>query len=147
MKTYSVKPSDIKRQWVLIDATDKTVGRLSTEVARLLRGKHKTCFVPHLDCVDTVIVINADKVKFTGEKWKDKVYYSYSGYIGGMRATLAQDLLSKHPERVLSYAIKGMLPHTKLGRAQIKNLKVYAGAEHPHKAQTVVAAAPRLLSK
>ncbi len=144
MKTYSVKPTDVKKQWVVVDAADQTVGRLATEVARVLRGKHKPTFVPHLDTGDCVVVINADKVKFTGNKMKDKYYNHHTGYIGGIKSISAENLLAKHPERILEHAIRGMLPKGPLGRKIGLNLKVYAGSEHPHAAQKPVAMQPRL---
>lgn len=144
MKTQSVTPSDIKKQWLLVDAKDKSLGRVASEVARLLRGKHKPSFVPHLDCGDNVIVINADKVSLTGKKWDAKFYYRHSNYIGGIKSTVAKDMLDTYPDRLVSIAVKGMLPHNKLGRKVLGNLKVYAGSEHPHDAQKPVSAPPRL---
>jgi large subunit ribosomal protein L13 len=144
MKTVSIKPSDIKKEWLIVDAANKPVGRVAAEVSRLLRGKHKPSFVCHLDCGDNVIILNAEKVKFTGQKWDDKFYYRHSNYIGGLKSTSARELLDNHPERILTYAVKGMLPRNKLGRKVLKNLKVYAGAEHPHEAQNPVAAPSRL---
>ena len=147
MKTTSVKPTDIKKKWVLFDANNQTVGRLASEVARVLRGKHKVDFVPHLDCGDNVVIINADKINFTGRKWTQKFYYHHSGYIGGIKATAARDLLERKPERILEHAIKGMLPHNKLGRKVFNNVKIYAGSEHPHDAQKPVASKPIRLGK
>ncbi len=147
MKTYSVKPADIKKQWLVVDAAGKTLGRLSSEVAHLLRGKHKTSFVPHLDCGDNVIVINAAQIELTGNKLKDKFYYHHSGYIGGIKSISAGDLLKTYPERLIEFAVRGMLPHNTLGRHVGKNLKVYAGAQHPHEAQKAVPATPRLAAK
>lgn len=144
MKTYSVKPTDVKKQWVVVDAAGQTVGRLATEVARVLRGKHKPTFVPHLDTGDNVVVINADKVKFTGNKMKDKFYHHHSGYVGGIKSISAENLLAKKPERILEHAIRGMLPKGPLGRKIGLNLKVYAGSEHPHAAQKPVAMKSRL---
>jgi len=144
MKTYSVKPTDVKKQWVVVDAAGQTVGRLATEVARVLRGKHKPTFVPHLDTGDNVVVINAEKVKFTGNKMKDKFYHHHTGYIGGIKSISAENLMAKKPERVLEIAIRGMLPKGPLGRKIGLNLKVYAGSEHPHAAQKPVAMKPRL---
>jgi len=135
MKTQSVKATDIKKQWFVVDATEQTVGRLASQIAYVLRGKHKTNFVPYLDCGDHVIVVNAEKVKFTGKKWRDKVYFHHSNFMGGIKAARAEDVLRKHPDRVLETAVRGMLPHTKLGRKQIHSLKIYAGAQHPHEAQ------------
>ncbi len=147
MKTTSVKPTDIKKKWVLIDAANKPVGRVAVEVARILRGKHKASFVPHLDCGDQVVVINASKAFFTGRKADQKVYYHHSNYIGGIKATSAKDLLATKPERVLENAVRGMLPHNKLGRKVFHNVKIYAGAEHPHEAQKPVAAPSRLVKE
>lgn len=147
MKTYSVKPADIKKQWLVVDAAGKTLGRLSSEVAHLLRGKHKTTFVPHLDCGDNVVVINAAQVELTGSKLKNKFYYHHSGYIGGIKSISAGDLLKTYPERLIEFAVRGMLPHNTLGRHVGKNLKVYAGAEHPHAAQKAVPATPRTAAK
>ena len=144
MKTYSVKPADIKKQWVVVDAADQTVGRLATEVARVLRGKHKPTFVPHLDTGDFVVVINAEKVKFTGNKMKYKFYHHHTGWIGGIKSISAETMLAKKPERILEHAIRGMLPKGPLGRKVGLNLKVYAGSEHPHAAQKPVAMQPRL---
>ena len=144
MKTYSVKPSDIKKQWVVVDAADQTVGRLATEVARVLRGKHKPTFVPHLDTGDFVVVINAEKVKFTGNKMKDKFYHHHTGWIGGIKSISAETMLAKKPEGILEHAIRGMLPKGPLGRKVGLNLKVYAGSEHPHAAQKPVAMQPRM---
>ncbi len=144
MKTYSVKPADIKKQWVVVDAADQTVGRLATEVARVLRGKHKPTFVPHLDTGDFVVVINAEKIKFTGNKMKDKFYHHHTGWIGGIKSISAETMLAKKPERILEHAIRGMLPKGPLGRKVGLNLKVYAGSEHPHAAQKPVAMQPRM---
>lgn len=135
VRTYSPKADDITRTWHVIDATDVVLGRLASQAAGLLRGKHKTIFAPHVDTGDFVIVINADKVALTGSKKDQKFDYRHSGYPGGMRATSYGDLLQNNPRRVIEKAVKGMLPHNKLGRQQIKKLKVYAGAEHPHAAQ------------
>ena len=135
MKTYSVKPSDIKKNWVLVDAADQTLGRLATQIATVLRGKHKPSFVPHLDCGDNVVVLNAAKVKLTGNKWRDKFYYRHSGYIGGIKQTSAADLRDRNPDRLISNAVKGMLPKNKLSRQLLTNLRVYPGAEHPHEPQ------------
>lgn len=133
--TYMAKPNEVERKWYLVDATDKTLGRLATEVATLLRGKHKPEYTPHVDTGDFVVVINAEKVKLSGNKWQDKVYYRHSGYTGGLKATTAAEMLQKHPTRLIEYAVKGMLPKTRLGRRQGMKLKVYAGSEHPHSAQ------------
>ena len=135
MKTYSTRAKDIERQWHVIDASGKTLGRLATQVATLLTGKHKPMYVPHLDTGDYVIVLNAAKVRVTGKKIKQKTYYRHSGYPGGMKAVTYGDMMAAHPTRVIEHAVKGMLPHNRLGRAMFKKLKVYAGDEHPHQAQ------------
>lgn len=135
MRTYSPKAGEVSRTWHVIDATDVVLGRLASQAATLLRGKHKTTFAPHVDTGDFVIVINADKVALTGSKREQKYDYRHSGFPGGMRATSYGDLLESNPRRVIEKAVKGMLPHNKLGRQQIKKLKVYAGSEHPHAAQ------------
>ena len=137
MKTYSLKASEIKREWHVIDATDQVLGRLATRVARLLMGKHKPIFSPNLDVGDYVVIINADKVRVTGGKAKQKVYYRHSGYPGGLKAITYDKLMQTNPTRVIEHAVKGMLPHNRLGRAMLKKLKVYAGDSHPHKAQLV----------
>lgn len=136
MKTYSAKAADIKRQWHVIDASDKILGRLATRIARLLMGKHKPIFSPNQDTGDFVVVINAEKVAVTGKKTKQKVYYRHSGYPGGLKSITLEKLLQTHPTRVIEHAVKGMLPHTKLGAVMRKKLKVYAGSVHPHQAQT-----------
>ncbi|SFJ80934.1 50S ribosomal protein L13 [Cellulomonas sp. KH9] len=135
MRTYTPKPGDVERNWYVIDATDVVLGRLASHVATLLRGKHKATFAPHVDGGDFVIVINAEKVALTGNKRETKLAYRHSGYPGGLRATRYVDLLEKHPERAIEKAVRGMLPHTTLGRGQLSKLKVYRGAEHPHAAQ------------
>jgi large subunit ribosomal protein L13 len=135
MKTYSTKAKDIERQWHVIDASGKTLGRLATQVATLLTGKHKPIYVPHLDTGDYVIVLNAAKVRVTGRKVKQKTYYRHSGYPGGIKAVTYEDMMAAHPTRVIEHAVKGMLPHNRLGRAMFKKLKVYAGDSHPHQAQ------------
>jgi large subunit ribosomal protein L13 len=135
VRTYSPKPGDVQRQWHVIDATDVVLGRLATQAATLLRGKHKPIYAPHLDTGDFVIVINADKVALTGNKRETKVAYRHSGYPGGLRAIRYGALLEKHPERAVEKAVKGMLPHNTLGRAMLSKLKVYAGPAHPHQAQ------------
>ncbi|MEH6781038.1 MAG: 50S ribosomal protein L13 [Rhodoglobus sp.] len=134
-RTYSPKPDDIKREWVIIDAADIVLGRLASHAAILLRGKHKATFAPHMDMGDFVIIINAEKVALTGSKLKQKKAYRHSGYPGGLTATTYSELLEKHPTRAVEKAIRGMLPKNSLGRAQLTKLKVYAGAEHPHAAQ------------
>lgn len=135
MRTYSPKPGDITRQWYIIDATDVVLGRLATQIATLLRGKHKPTFAPHVDGGDFVIVINADKIALGGSKREQKIDYRHSGYPGGLSAKTYDELLDSNPRRVIEKAVKGMLPHNKLGRAQLKKLKVYSGSEHPHAAQ------------
>ncbi len=136
MRTYSPKPGDVTRQWHVIDATDVVLGRLATQVAVLLRGKHKPIFAPHVDTGDFVIVINADKVALTGNKREAKIAYRHSGFPGGLSATPYAQLLERHPEKAVEKAIKGMLPHNTLGRNMLKKLKVYAGPDHPHQAQS-----------
>ena len=135
MRTYSPKPDDITREWFVIDATDVVLGRLATQAATLLRGKHKPTFAPHVDGGDFVIIINADKVALTGSKREQKMAYRHSGHPGGLKATSYTELLDSNPRRAVEKAVKGMLPHNKLGRQVIKKLKVYAGPEHPHAAQ------------
>ncbi|MDE5707682.1 MAG: 50S ribosomal protein L13 [Alistipes sp.] len=134
-KTISANAATIDKQWVVIDATDEVLGRLASQVAKILRGKNKPSYTPHVDCGDYVIVINADKVKLTGKKMTDKVYTRYTGFPGGQRFATPADFLAKKPTFVVEKAVRGMLPKTRLGDAIIKNLKVYAGAEHPHAAQ------------
>ena len=134
-RTYSPKASDVQHDWVVIDATDVVLGRLASHAAQLLRGKHKATFSNHMDMGDYVIIVNADKVALTGQKLAKKVAYRHSGYPGGLKATGYAELLEKHPTRAVEIAVRGMLPKNKLGSAQIKKLKVYAGAEHPHAAQ------------
>ena len=135
MRTFTPKASEAERQWYVIDATDVVLGRLATQAATLLRGKHKPTFAPHVDGGDFVVIINADKVALTGSKRDDKIAYSHSGYPGGLKATNYAQLLETRPDRVVEKAIRGMLPKTTLGRAQLRKLKVYTGAEHPHSAQ------------
>ncbi|MGN6088701.1 MAG: 50S ribosomal protein L13 [Actinomycetes bacterium] len=135
MRTYSPKPGDVQRQWHVIDATDVVLGRLATQAATLLRGKHKPTFAPHVDMGDFVVIINADKVALTGSKRENKMAYRHSGYPGGLKAVSYVELLEKNPEKAVEKAVKGMLPHTSLGRQMLKKLKVYAGPEHPHQAQ------------
>jgi len=135
LKTYSMKKAEIDREWLVVDATDVPLGRLATHVATLLRGKHKPTFTPHMDMGDHVIVINAEKVKLTGQKIDQKTYQQVSGYIGGQKITPIQEMMKKHPDFVITHAVKGMLPKTKLARAQIKHLRVYEGAAHKHEAQ------------
>ncbi len=135
MKTYSTKPKDIERKWHVIDASGKILGRLASEVACLLKGKHKPIYVSHLDTGDYVIIINADKIRVTGRKAKQKVYYHHSGYPGGLKSRTLEEMMKKHPEWVMKHAVKGMLPKNVLGRAMLRKLKVYAGPAHPHQAQ------------
>ena len=138
MRTYTPKPADVERQWHVIDATDVVLGRLASQVATLLRGKHKPIYAPHLDTGDFVIIVNADKVALSGKKLEQKRAYRHSGYPGGLRSVSYAELLEKHPERAVEKAIKGMLPKTKLGRKMFGKVKVYAGPEHPHQAQQPV---------
>jgi large subunit ribosomal protein L13 len=135
MKTYSVKAGEIERRWYVVDADGKILGRLATEVARILRGKHKPIYTPHLDTGDHVIVVNASRVELSGRKAEQKTYFRHSGYMGGDRLIPYRRMLEKHPERVIELAVKGMLPKNALGRQMRSKLKVYAGAEHPHEAQ------------
>lgn len=135
MKTFVPKKSDIERKWFLIDAEGKSVGRLSTEIAKILRGKNKPLFSPHLDCGDSVIVINAEKVSFSGSKWDQKKYYRYSGYVGNVKETSAKKMLEKKPEFILENSVAGMIPRTKFKKDMLKRLKVYAGSEHRQEAQ------------
>lgn len=134
-KTYSPKPADIERKWILIDASGRTLGRLASDIARLLQGKHKTIFARHMDTGDYVIVINASKMNFTGNKLEDKKYYRHSGYPGGLKERTLGQMMQSKPEEVLRKAVKGMLPKNRLGRQMIKKLKIYAGLTHPHQAQ------------
>ena len=135
MKTYSAKASEIKRDWYIVDATDQPLGRLASEIARRLRGKHKPQFTPHMDVGDHIIVINAEKVAVSGNKMRGKIYYRHSGYIGSLKAQSLEKLLKEHPERVIEKAIKGMLPRNPLGRSMFSKLRVYAGDAHQHEAQ------------
>lgn len=139
MKTFSAKAQDIERQWYVIDAADKVLGQVAVEAANLLRGKCKTIFTPHVDCGDYVIIINADKVALTGNKENAKIYTRYTGYVGNQVVTTPSKLRRKHPEMIVEHAVLGMVPHTRQGRDQASRLKVYAGAEHPHAAQTPTA--------
>ena len=140
-KTYSAKLADIKREWVVVDAAGQNLGRLAAHIAQILRGKHKPTFTPSMDMGDYVVVINAEKVEVTGGKMTEKHYYHFTGYHGGLKSISLRDQLAKHPDRVITEAVKGMLPHNRLGRAIIKKLKVYAGPEHPHQAQMAKPAA------
>jgi large subunit ribosomal protein L13 len=135
MRTYTATPSTIKRDWYLVDATDKVLGRLATEVARRLRGKHKPEFTPHMDTGDYIVIVNAGKIRVTGNKTEDKIYYNHSGYIGGMKQINFAKLRDKAPETIIERAVKGMLPKGPLGRAMLRKLKVYAGPTHSHSAQ------------
>ena len=135
MKTLMAKNEQIERKWWIIDAEDKVVGRVATKIASILRGKNKTIYTPHVDTGDFVIVINADKMRFTGKKLENKKYYSHSGYMGGIKEITAKKLFEKKPEEIIKKAVKGMLPKNRLGRKMFKKLKVYAGNEHPHSAQ------------
>ena len=135
MKTFMASPATIERKWYVVDAEGKTLGRLASEVARVLRGKHKPIFTPHMDTGDYVIVVNADKVKVTGRKLAQKIYYHHSEYVGGMKETTLKEMLADKPERVIELAVKGMLPKGPLGRQMYKKLFVYAGLEHKHQAQ------------
>ena len=136
MKTYSTKASEIKREWHVIDASDKVLGRLATQIASLLMGKHKPIFTPNLDTGDNVVVINAAKVRVTGNKTKLKVYYRHSGYPGGLKSITLEKMMQTNPTRVIEHAVKGMLPHNRLGASMFKKLRVYTGDTHPHLAQT-----------
>jgi len=138
-KTISANKATVNKKWVLVDADGQTLGRLASKVAKLLRGKYKPDFTPHVDCGDNVIVINAEKINLTGNKWEDKTYLRHTGYPGGQRFTGVKQLLEKHPERIIEKAVKGMLPKTRLGAAVLRNLKVYAGSEHKQEAQQPVA--------
>ena len=135
MKSFMASPATIERKWYVVDATGYTLGRLSSEVAKVLRGKNKPTYTPFLDCGDNVIVINADKVKFTGKKLDQKVYYSHSDYVGGLKETTLKEMMEKKPEKVIELAVKGMLPKGPMGRDMIKKLHVYAGPEHANQAQ------------
>ena len=134
-KTISANEKTVTKNWVIVDAEDQVLGRLTSQVASMIRGKHKTNFTPHVDCGDNVIVINAEKIKMTGNKWSDKEYVRYTGYPGGQRFATPTEWLKKNPALIIEHAVRGMLPKTKLGRAIFGNLHVYAGAEHPHTAQ------------
>ena len=135
MKTYSPSSKDITRDWVIVDAADKVLGRLASVIAQRLRGKHKPEFAPHMDAGDFVVVVNAEKLQFTGRKLDQKMYYRHSGWIGGLKETVLKDMMATKPEQVLIKAVKGMLPKNRLGRKMLKKLKVYTGTEHPHAAQ------------
>lgn len=136
MKTYNAKKEDVNREWLLVDAGGQVLGRLASEIARRLRGKHKPIYTPHADTGDFIIVVNADKITLTGNKLDDKIYYSYSGYPGGLKETTAGKMLQEKPREVLRSAVRGMLPKNSLGRAMLKKLKIYPGGVHPHEAQS-----------
>lgn len=138
MKSFMASPSTIERKWYVVDATGHTLGRLASEIASILRGKNKPTYTPHIDTGDYVIVVNADKIQVTGKKLDQKVYYRHSGYVGGIKETTLKEMLNKHPERVIEFAVKGMLPKGPLGRSMIKKLHVYAGPEHAQQAQKPV---------
>jgi len=135
VKTYTVKPGDITRHWYVVDADGKTLGRLASRIAAILKGKHKPIYSPHVDVGDYVIVINADKIHVTGRKMLQKMYHHHSGYPGGLKSISLRDLLQRHPTRAIEFAVKGMLPKNRLGRRMFKKLKVYGGSDHPHQAQ------------
>ena len=135
MKTFSAKPAEVRRDWYVVDATNKTLGRLSTEIARRLRGKHKPEYTPHVDTGDYIVVVNAEKIRVTGNKVKDKMYHHHTGYIGNLKSKSLETMLEEHPERVLQTAVKGMLPKGPLGRQMFKKLRVFKGPEHDHAAQ------------
>ena len=134
-KTASAKPLEVEREWYVIDAENQVVGRLASQVAAILRGKHKPSFTPHVDCGDYVIIVNADKARFSGKKETDKLYYRYSGYPGGLRTRTAKEMRQRRPDYIMRHAVKGMLPKGPLGRSMLKKLKVYATTTHPHEAQ------------
>jgi large subunit ribosomal protein L13 len=135
MTTYMAKNGELPQRWFVIDATDKVVGRLAVQIATILRGKHRPEYTPHQDTGEFVIVVNAEKVKFTGKKWQTKTYQAYSHYPGGLKVVSAQDVLARHPERILQAAVRRMIPRNRLGRKQMAKLKIYAGPDHPHQAQ------------
>ena len=135
MKTFSAKPDEVRRDWYVVDATGKTLGRLSTEIARRLRGKHKPEYTPHVDTGDYIVVVNAEKIRVTGNKLKDKIYHRYTGYVGNLKSMSLETLLEEAPERALQYAVKGMLPRNPLGRKMLTKLRVFAGPDHKHEAQ------------
>lgn len=135
MKTFSARKEDVDKKWLVIDAEDKVVGRLATQIATILRGKNKPIFTPHIDTGDFVVVVNADKVRFTGKKWNQKKYYRHSTYPGGLKEIVANKLLQQKPEEIIKHAVWGMIPHNRLGRKMMKKLKIYTGSEHPHQAQ------------
>ncbi|MBP7559105.1 MAG: 50S ribosomal protein L13 [Armatimonadetes bacterium] len=136
MKTYAAKAEDIEREWYVVSANGEVLGRMAVRIAKVLRGKHKPIFTPHVDCGDHVIVTDADKVRLTGRKWQQKMYYAHSGYPSGLKVATAQRMMDKHPEKIIRHAVRGMLPHNRLGRQVLRKLKVYVGPEHPHEAQS-----------
>lgn len=138
MKTFSAKPDEVRRDWFLVDADGKTLGRLSTEIARRLRGKHKPEYTPHVDTGDYIVVVNAEKIRVTGNKMKDKMYHRYTGYVGNLKSMSLEKLMQESPERALQFAVKGMLPRNPLGRKMFSKLRVFAGPEHTHAAQQPV---------
>lgn len=135
MKTYSAKPAEVERDWFVVDAEGKALGRLASEIAKRLRGKHKPVYTPHVDTGDYIVVVNAEKIRVTGNKLADKMYYRHTGYIGNLKSANLSEMLEKHPERVIENAVKGMLPRNPLGRAMFRKLRVYAGKSHDHQAQ------------
>jgi len=135
MRTWTVRPGDVERKWYIVDATDLILGRLSTQIATVVRGKHRAEYTPHADCGDHVIVINAEKIAVTGNKEAAKIYYRHSGYAGGIKSITLEKQRAKHPERIIEAAVKGMMPKGPLGRSMLKKLKIYAGGDHPHAAQ------------
>jgi large subunit ribosomal protein L13 len=135
MKTFSAKSEEVRRDWYVVDATDKTLGRLATELASRLRGKHKPIFTPHVDTGDHIVVVNAAHIRVTGNKLKDKIYHHHTGYVGNLKSITLEKLMEKQPEQALTFAVKGMLPKNRLGRAMMKKLRIFAGPEHTHQAQ------------
>ncbi|PIP01940.1 MAG: 50S ribosomal protein L13 [Zetaproteobacteria bacterium CG12_big_fil_rev_8_21_14_0_65_54_13] len=135
MATWTVRPGDIERKWFIVDATDLVLGRLATEIATVLRGKHRPEYTPHADCGDHIVVINAEKIRVTGNKEQAKIYYHHTGFVGSLKSITLEKQRAKHPERIIEAAVKGMMPKGPLGRSMLKKLKVYAGGEHPHTAQ------------
>ncbi len=135
MKTFSARKEDVVNKWFVVDAEDKVVGRLACHIATVLRGKNKPIFTPHVDTGDHIVVLNAEKVRFTGRKWEQKKYYHHSTYPGGLKETVAAKMLQKKPEEIIRHAVWGMMPHNRLGRQMMKKLRIYTGSEHPHKAQ------------
>ncbi|MGE0171453.1 MAG: 50S ribosomal protein L13 [Oligoflexales bacterium] len=147
MKTHNVKPADIKKKWLVVDATDKCLGRIASQIAHVLRGKHKATFTPHLDCGDNIIVVNAEKIRLSKDKFQSKEYHHHTGYIGGIKTASAKEILETYPDRLITTAVKGMLPRNKLGRRILKNLWVYAGGQHPHEAQKPEAMQERTIGR